>query len=1101
MVNASPPMISLSAPQGLPQRSGDRNDPASVFSGSSYPQNDASLATPARRSHQSSTSLAGHLSDPLARSIPIPQRGLFSGLNSALPLVSSAASGALPVPLDAPIALSVLPSGHMDQSFGLSPGGRGQNGVGRRMRLGSLFLTMLIWNDDAVLNSPGHNSGLSFLDFNDTFPANSQVTAASSFISPTLSAQPSLLGTNSGPNPASGPESAFLTNPTRNRSHTTTGAHTYLLQHSLLLAIDNLQAQPFISLASSENPALLDNLMFNLPEASLRGIGARSRSQTFSGAASNIPELSMSANLIMLLQQAQNHQHPSSPGHRTHTPNHLNTTHAPHLRPHHDTFSGGSKGHQPILEDDFSFSLVVITTNFENPSLGPTSTLLLDNVPQFMDAAKLWHLIASSPGAVGNPLHGRGVICVRLSSTNTTKLALVECASIEVAMNLKANLNHLELAPGLILYVAFAKISDRPASHAQAQQSYRQPAQNNGNLTSNSASLKSSSGSLNAKTPARLANTKTRPQGSTEVDVASIQSDLLQVVSTLSMLESVDIERVKNLLKHTLAFPKENYKSDFGPLPDPIPMRQFDAPKLRELRKTFEATEKANSNSGKAGTPEKGESEPEIMTQAELESLCSAMLSELPELCYDHIGNTIVQKLFTLVESPSVKLMMVKELAPYLTQFSIHKNGTWAIQKIINLCHDDVEQMTLIAESLKPYTVKLFNDQFGNYVVQCCLKFGSPYNDFIFETMISNFLEIAYGRFGARCIRTILESASDNKPPSKSCVTNEQIFLVASMIVEFANELVINNNGSLLITWFLETFNGCKSLQHDYRYELLCDKFMPHLDHLCTHKLANLTIFNILNNRNDIVVRHRIMNEIFGPFNEYDSEEMSSRPPTVLLETILAENQEHNTGPLFIYKILSNPMLTNIGNELSNARYKQYIVGQVKRVLLEIQITNLQPYKKLVDEVGLATNRLSRSGLTARKGKRDRRSNKGQSPHTQQTMLQPHMQPNQTLPPMGYGMPQMQMQMQMDHRNTNMAQNGYMYPPGNYVQGGMYDGAMSNKDMQQFYQQPQRPQYGQQQMQDVNVMQQLEQLSLSSAAMGYTSNPDTPNMGQDTRFA
>ncbi|KAK8438780.1 hypothetical protein ACI3LY_001155 [Candidozyma auris] len=1087
MVNLSPPTISLSAPEG-------------------------STPNPQSATANTSSTTAWPSS---AQSIPIPQRDSFS--SSTSPLASAAAPGGLSVATEAPIALSASPSHDLGLSPGAGPSSNGHgntnpnghsngsgsgsgngNGTSRRMRSGSLFSTMSIWNDDAVsLNSPGHNSGSSFLDFGDSSLSSSQ----GPFISPTLGAQPSSL------------ENGLLSNPTatatRNRSHTTSGAHGYSLQHPLAdsssqhsQSAQNAQhhqhsQQAQFSAPHSENSMFLDNLMLNIPDSAMASLGTRNRSQTYSGVASNVPELSMAANSIMLLQQAQNQGqgHASAQSRdRTQTSNqHHNTTfNLPPFRPHHDTISGtASNLYQPLLENDFNFASVVITTNFENPSLGPTSTLLLDNVPQFMDAAKLWQFIASFPGAMGNPLHGRGVIYIRMSPTNTTKLALVECSSIEVAMNLKANFNHLELVPGLILYVAFAKLSERPLasvpSSGQSQQSFKQ---GNGSYKNDSSnvSVKSNSGSLNRSSSKAK---KARPQGSTEVDLEGIQGDLVHLVSTLSMLTSVDVNKVKSFLSDTLKYPKENYESNFGPLPDPIPVRQFDSPKLRELRKVFEATEKATS-AGQSDKADKNDTETEIMTQKELESLCNSMMEELPELCYDHIGNTIVQKLFTLVESPQIKLAMVKQLAPYMTQFSIHKNGTWAIQKIINLCHDDNEQKAIIAASLKPYAVKLFNDQFGNYVLQCCLKFGPPYNNFIFEAILQNFLEISYGRFGARCIRTILETACDTKSPNRGCVTNEQMFLVAGMIVEFANELVVNNNGSLLITWFLETFTGCKSLQHDYRYELMCDKFLPQLGHLCTHKLANLTIFNILNNRTDMAVRNRIMNEIFGPFNEHDLEGMSARPPTTLLETILAENQEQTTGPLFIYKILSNPMLMNIGNELTNARYKQYIVGQVKRVLMEIQITNLQPYKKLVDEVGLSTNRLSRSGSSTRKGKRDRRGNKSHPPHHSSQPLPPHfVQPGQGMPPMGYGMPKMAMG---DDGQANMMQHGYY---SEMAPGAMYNGGPN--DFSPMYQQ-RPPAPPQQLQQDINVMQQLEQLSLSSAAMGYTSNPDTPNTGHGTRF-
>ena len=71
--------------------------------------------------------------------------------------------------------------------------------------------------------------------------------------------------------------------------------------------------------------------------------------------------------------------------------------------------------------------------------------------------------------------------------------------------------------------------------------------------------------------------------------------------------------------------------------------------------------------------------------------------------------------------------------------------------------------MRLISESLHAYTPALFMDQFGNYVVQCCLRFGAPWTDFIFESMMEKLYETAQGRFGARAMRACLESHSATK--------------------------------------------------------------------------------------------------------------------------------------------------------------------------------------------------------------------------------------------------------------------------------------------------------------------------------------------------
>lgn len=52
----------------------------------------------------------------------------------------------------------------------------------------------------------------------------------------------------------------------------------------------------------------------------------------------------------------------------------------------------------------------------------------------------------------------------------------------------------------------------------------------------------------------------------------------------------------------------------------------------------------------------------------------------------------------------------------------------------------------------------LLLDQFGNYVVQCCLSLGPLQNQFIFDAIVDSCWEIAQGRFGARAVRATLES-------------------------------------------------------------------------------------------------------------------------------------------------------------------------------------------------------------------------------------------------------------------------------------------------------------------------------------------------------
>lgn len=49
----------------------------------------------------------------------------------------------------------------------------------------------------------------------------------------------------------------------------------------------------------------------------------------------------------------------------------------------------------------------------------------------------------------------------------------------------------------------------------------------------------------------------------------------------------------------------------------------------------------------------------------------------------DYIGNTVAQRLFEKC-SDDVKTIMLQAVAPHLAAMGVHKNGTWAAQKIID---------------------------------------------------------------------------------------------------------------------------------------------------------------------------------------------------------------------------------------------------------------------------------------------------------------------------------------------------------------------------------------------------------------------------------
>ncbi|EPX74317.1 RNA-binding protein [Schizosaccharomyces octosporus yFS286] len=318
--------------------------------------------------------------------------------------------------------------------------------------------------------------------------------------------------------------------------------------------------------------------------------------------------------------------------------------------------------------------------------------------------------------------------------------------------------------------------------------------------------------------------------------------------------------------------------------------RRLNAPKLRQVRKRIDNG---------------------LCTQEEVEEIAINWLDEVSDLASDHLGNTVVQKLFDYCSDP-VKEMMLERIAPHLAQIGIHKNGTWAAQKIVDVASTD-SQMLLIAKHLQPYVPLLFADQFGNYVVQTCLRFGSPMNNFVFEAIMNQFWVIAQSRYGSRAIRTCLESPD---------VVEEQRVLVAAAITVYSVHLAMNGNGTLLLNYLIENMN------YPHVAELLTQRFTKDIVRVCTHRLAYSSLLKILSmptagtKCTDMVVE-----VILGKSNElYDTP----------LDKII---MDQSYGPSFLYKLMTI--------ETISPTYRQALQQAVSSALERMEDRGSSEFKKL----------------------------------------------------------------------------------------------------------------------------------------------------------
>ncbi|KAJ9142530.1 Protein JSN1 [Coniochaeta hoffmannii] len=542
---------------------------------------------------------------------------------------------------------------------------------------------------------------------------------------------------------------------------------------------------------------------------------------------------------------------------------------------------------------------------------GPTSALWLGSIPTSTTTSTLTEIFKQY-----GPIHSARVLTHK-------NCGFVNYERVDSAIAAKSDLNGQEIFPGQpAVRINFAKPpsasntpghdgvfpSPSPVPFAKGQ---------DGQSGANDAGTTGETG----RTPSATNANPTVPP------LRDITGKIMEILTEFGSAEE-ERYRISQNVQRAVSY--DGFIDEIPPIKEPANTRVHDAPKLRDIRKRIDN---------------------QTLSLAEIENIAVDMLPEIAELSSDYLGNTVVQKLFEHC-SDDLRDSMLAEIAPHMAEIGVHKNGTWAAQKIIEVCTTP-KQMSLIVEHLRPYTTPLFLDQYGNYVLQGCLKFGSPYNDFIFETMMSRMWEIGQGRYGARAMRACLESHH---------ATKDQQRMLAAAIATQSVQLATNANAALLLTWFLDT---CTFPQ---RRTVLAPQLVPYLVYLCTHKVAYLTVLKVINQKAEPEARDMLLKALF--FSQNDQ----------ILEAILADP---NSGATFIFKVLTTPFFDD--------SIRSQVIENVKAVLVRIKAQGNSGYKRLMDEVGLST----RSGGGAGGGARDHGNNANDrqrpgSRHTAQHHQQQH---------------------------------------------------------------------------------------------------------------
>ena len=101
---------------------------------------------------------------------------------------------------------------------------------------------------------------------------------------------------------------------------------------------------------------------------------------------------------------------------------------------------------------------------------------------------------------------------------------------------------------------------------------------------------------------------------------------------------------------------------------------------------------------------------------------------------------------------------VLAELAPYLVYIAMTHNGTWVAQRVVSLAESEAAQQ-IIAGALQADVVRLIFNQYGNYVVQRCLRFRRL-SAVVFRGIRCRCAEVAVNRFGNHVMRSCLSQAT-----------------------------------------------------------------------------------------------------------------------------------------------------------------------------------------------------------------------------------------------------------------------------------------------------------------------------------------------------
>ncbi|KAF9454952.1 pumilio-family RNA binding protein [Macrolepiota fuliginosa MF-IS2] len=182
--------------------------------------------------------------------------------------------------------------------------------------------------------------------------------------------------------------------------------------------------------------------------------------------------------------------------------------------------------------------------------------------------------------------------------------------------------------------------------------------------------------------------------------------------------------------------------------------------------------------------------------------------SHFTDLMTDPFGNYLCQKLLEFATDEQRNLIC-ESVAQDLVNISLNMHGTRAVQKMIDFLSTR-RQIHSIILALSLHVVALIKDLNGNHVIQKCLnKLAPEDNQFIYNAVAANCVEVATHRHGCCVLQRCVDHASDHQRIQLvNEITYNALTLVQDPYGNYVVQYILDLNDSRFSDAVIRQFQG-----------------------------------------------------------------------------------------------------------------------------------------------------------------------------------------------------------------------------------------------------------------------------------------------------